>query len=196
MSETPQPARRRIVVLTAPSGAGKTTIARRVMDALPEMRFSVSATTRPPRPHEQHGVHYFFVSEAQFRQHIADGDLLEYEEVYPGRLYGTLRREVERAAGEAPLLLDIDVKGAVNVKDHFGDDALTLFIQPPSLQTLAERLQGRQTESDEMLRIRLDTATRELAMADRFDAIVVNDDLEAAVAETLAHLRAFLGQEG
>jgi guanylate kinase len=187
----PQP---RIIALTAPSGAGKTTIARRVLEAFPEMRFSVSATTRPPRSYERDGVHYHFLSPDAFRQLIDHGELLEYEEVYPGLFYGTLKREVAQATPTRPVLLDIDVKGALNVKEHFGDDALTLFISPPSLAVLAERLQRRATESEAMLRQRLDRARLEMSQAGRFDALVVNDSLEAAVAETLAHVRSFLGR--
>ncbi len=188
----PPTTRRKIVVLTAPSGAGKTTIARRVLAAFPEMRFSVSVTTRPPRPYEQDGVHYFFITEEAFRRRLAEGDLLEYEEVYPGRFYGTLRSAVEAASSEAPVLLDIEVNGAVNVKNAFGDEALALFIRPPSLEVLAERLRLRATETEETLRHRLERARMEMAQANRFDAVVVNDDLEEAVAETLRLVRSFL----
>ena len=182
----------RIIALAAPSGAGKTTIARRVLKALPALRFSVSATTRPPRPGEEDGVHYHFLSEEVFRARIEAGDLLEYEEVYPGRFYGTLRSEVEQSSRTAPVLLDIDVKGALNVKNQFGDRALLLFIQPPSLQVLAERLRSRATETEESLQTRLARAEMELQAAPHCDAVVTNDDLDAAVAETLAHVRAFV----
>ena len=192
MSEPgPEP---RIVVITAPSGAGKTTIARRVLAAVPGMRFSVSATTRPPRPGERDGVHYYFLSTEAFRRRLAEGDLLEYQEVYPGRFYGTLRSEVAKATRAAPVLLDVEVKGALNVKTMFGDAAFVLFVRPPSLEALAERLRARGTETPETLRVRLDRAKMEIAQADRFDAVVVNDDLEAAVAETLRLVRAFLGR--
>ncbi len=179
-------------MLTAPSGAGKTTIARRALAALPQMRFSVSATTRPPRPGETDGVHYHFLTTDAFRARIARGELLEYEEVYPGRFYGTLRGEVDHATPEAPVLLDIDVQGARTVKRLFGGDALALFIAPPSLEVLERRLRGRTTETEETLRTRLDRARLELAAADAFDAVVVNDELEAAVEETLRHVRRFL----
>lgn len=184
----------KIIVLTAPSGSGKTTIARRVMEAIPEMKFSVSATTRPRRDYEVDGVHYHFVTEEQFRQHIAEGSLIEYEEVYPGRLYGTLRDAVDRVAQTNPVLLDIDVKGALNVQELYNDDAFTLFIRPPSLAILEERLRNRQTEDEETLRVRLDRAQTELTYADRFDAVVVNDDLEKAVEEALKHIVHFLNQ--
>ncbi len=183
----------KIIALTAPSGSGKTTIARRVLAAFPEMTFSVSATTRPRRPGERHGVHYYFVTEAQFRRFIAEGKLVEYEEVYPGRFYGTLRAEVERAARAHPVLLDIEVKGALNVKRIFGAEALIIFIRPPSLEVLAQRLRERGTEDEASLRERLARAETELGYAARFDAVVVNDDLEAAVEETLRLVRQFLG---
>ncbi|MGI9174987.1 MAG: guanylate kinase [Rhodothermales bacterium] len=182
----------KIIVLTAPSGAGKTTIAQRVLEAIPEIRFSVSATTRPARPHEQDGIDYHFVSPEEFEALIAEGELLEYEEVYPGRFYGTLRAEVDRLAEEVPVLLDVEVKGALNVKRLFGDNALVLFIRPPSLEALEARLQARGTETSATLRTRLERARKEIAFADRFDATIVNDRLEEAVEETLRAVRSFL----
>lgn len=182
----------KIVVLTAPSGAGKTTIAHRLMEAFPQLRFSVSATTRTPRPGEANGVDYFFLSEDDFRQRIATDDFIEYEEVYPGRFYGTLRSELERLAADGAALLDIDVKGAVNVKRLYGDRALTIFVRPPSLAALAQRLQKRKTETETTLAARLERAKLELAYAAEFDAVVVNDDLETAIAETIALVRPFL----
>ncbi len=185
----PQP---RIIVLTAPSGAGKTTIAHRVLDAMPEMNFSVSATTRPARPDETDGEDYHFLSTEEFEARIESGDLLEYEEVYPGRFYGTLRSEIEAKAEHGPILLDIDVNGALNVKRAFGDDALALFIAPPSREELRRRLRKRGTEDADALRARLDRADRELEQADAFDGVVVNDDLDTAVEETLTRIRQFL----
>jgi guanylate kinase len=181
-----------IVVLTAPSGSGKTTIARRVLEAVPEMRFSVSATTRPPRPNERDGIDYHFMSVDEFRRRVRKGDLLEYEEVYPDRFYGTLRSEVETATPEKPVMLDVDVKGALSVKRIFGDRALVIFIRPPSIESLEERLRLRGTESAETLRQRLDRATVELGYEKEFDAVVVNDDVEKAVSETLRIVRSFL----
>lgn len=162
------------------------------MEAVPELRFSVSATTRPPRDYEENGVHYHFLTEDSFRQRIEAGDLLEYEEVYPGRFYGTLKSEL--ATGERPVLLDIDVKGAANVEMLLGDRALTIFVRPPSLEALAERLRGRGTETEETLRERLARARMELTFADRCDAVVVNDDLEDAVTETIDLVTSFLSQ--
>lgn len=184
--------RGKIVVLTAPSGAGKTTIADALRAEIPGLAFSVSATTRPPRAHEVDGVHYHFVPEGRFRQLIESGELLEYEEVYPGRFYGTLRSEVDRAAETGPILLDIDVRGALNVKRLYGGRALTVFIRPPSMEALRARLEARGTETEATLRTRLETAARELTYADRFDVVVVNDELKTAVAETLRQVRQFL----
>lgn len=181
-----------VVVLTAPSGSGKTTIARRLLEAVPGMRFSVSATTRPPRGEEEDGVAYHFLTPDGFRDRIASGDLLEYEEVYPGRFYGTLRSEVDGSSADQPVLLDIDVMGAMRVKDALGDRALTLFVRPPSLEVLEARLRGRRTESDDDLRVRLDRARMEMDHEGRFDRTIVNDDLERAVDETIRLVRSFL----
>ncbi len=183
----------KIIALTAPSGAGKTTIARRLLEAVPEVRFSVSATTRPPRARERNGIDYFFLSNAEFHARIGRDEFVEYEEVYDGTFYGTLRAELERIATRGAALLDIDVKGALNVKRLYGDRALTVFIEPPSLAVLAERLQQRGTEDETSLATRLERAKLEISYATEFDAVVVNDDLEAAVAETVALVRAFLG---
>lgn len=181
-----------IIALTAPSGAGKTTIAHRLLAAVPGLRFSVSATTRPARPHERHGVDYYFVGPERFRELAAAGALLEYEEVYPGRFYGTLVSEVERALQTGSVLLDVDVKGALHVKKLYGDRALTIFIAPPSLDVLEARLRARNTETETTLAARLDRARDELTYAPRFDHTVVNDGLEDAVAETLRLVRSFL----
>lgn len=184
---------RNIVVLTAPSGAGKTTIAHRVMEAMPTMQFSVSATTRSPRPDETDGEDYHFLTPEEFQARIEAGDLLEYEEVYPDQFYGTLRSEVENQSGDGPVLLDIDVNGALNVKRSFGDEALVLFIAPPSLDELKRRLKGRGTENRESLQDRLDRVEQEMEKADDCDAVVVNDELDVAVEETLTRIRRFLG---
>ncbi len=181
----------KIVALTAPSGSGKTTIARRVLATFPEMTFSVSATTRPRREGERHGVHYYFMSKDEFHALIDAGGFIEYEAFY-GFYYGTLRAEVERATAAQPFLLDIDVKGALEIKRLYAGDALVIFIRPPSLAVLAQRLRKRDTETEASLRLRLDRARLELTYADRFDTIVVNDDLEQAVEETIRLIRAFL----
>ncbi|HEX8384974.1 MAG TPA: guanylate kinase [Rubricoccaceae bacterium] len=185
----------KLIVLTAPSGAGKTTIARRLMAAVPGLRFSVSATTRSPRAGETDGVDYHFLSVGAFSERLDAGDFVEHEEVYPGRFYGTLAPELERLAaseGTRAVVLDVDVKGAASVKRLYGDRALTLFIQPPSLDALADRLRARGTESDAQVATRLARAEMEMRAAPSFDAVVVNDRLEEAVAETVARVVAFL----
>lgn len=181
-----------IIVLTAPSGAGKTTIAHRVLEVMPEMQFSVSATTRAARPDETDGQDYHFLSAEEFQNRIDRGDLLEYEEVYPGQYYGTLRSEIESKSETGPVLLDIDVDGALNVKRIFEDEALVLFIAPPSKEELEDRLEKRGTEDTRTLSHRLARADRELERAEAFDAVVVNDDLDTAVEETLDQIHQFL----
>ena len=181
---------RRFVVLTAPSGSGKTTIARRLLDTFPRLRFSVSATTRPPRSGEIDGHDYHFVSPDRFAEMIERGELVEWQEVYPGRFYGTPRSELTK--DDRALLLDIDVKGAVNIKRMYGSDVLALYIAPPSLAVLEERLRFRGTETEETLRIRLGRARAEMEFAQFFDHVVVNDVLDEAVVETLALVQAYL----
>ena len=185
----------KLLVLTAPSGAGKTTIARRLMDEVPGLVFSVSATTRQPRPGEEPDVHYHFLSLGEFSDRLDAGDFLEHEEVYPGRFYGTLKPELEALAAQADVravVLDVDVKGALNVKRLYGDAARTLFVAPPNLDTLADRLRSRGTEDEDQVAMRLERAEMELATAPEFDVTVVNDDLDRAVRETVGHVRAFL----
>jgi guanylate kinase len=185
----------KLLVLTAPSGAGKTTLARRLLAEVPGLRFSISATTRPPREGERDGVHYHFLAEDDFRRRLTAGAFVEHEEVYPGRLYGTLRTEVEdrHEPGVAGIVLDKDVKGAIALKKLYGDRALTVFVAPPSLAELAVRLRARGTETEATLADRLARAGMEMSYAHAFDHVVVNDDLERAVAETVALTRSFLG---
>lgn len=188
-----------LIVLTAPSGAGKTTVAHRVMEEVPGLRFSVSATTRSPRPGEVDGTDYFFLPLGDFNERIDKGDFVEYEEVYPGRFYGTLKSQLEEAAVAASgeggaIVLDIDVMGALNVKRLYGDDVLTLFVAPPSLQTLENRLRSRGTETEANIRVRLDRAEMEMSHAPDFDHVIVNDDLDTAVGETVARIRTFLSR--
>jgi len=183
---------RNVIVLTAPSGTGKTTIARRVQETLPEVEFSVSATTRPRRPNETHGEDYYFLSPEAFQDRIDAGDMLEFEEVYDDKFYGTLRSEIATKAAEHPILLDIEVNGAFNVKKEFGDDALVIFIAPPSMDELRRRLTSRGTEEEHDIAERLERAEMEIERQDEADVVVVNDDLDRAVDETLAHIRRFL----
>jgi len=179
---------RKLIGLTAPSGAGKSSLAKRVLDEFPSMNLSVSVTTRPPRSCEQHGREYYFVSIPEFERLIAEGGLLEYEEVYPGRFYGTPISVL--AESDTPLLLDIDVRGATTVRSAYG--GFFIFIAPPSASDLERRLRSRGTESAETLEARLQRANLELRYADRFDAIVINDSLNEAAQETISLIQAYL----
>ncbi len=183
----------RIVILAAPSGAGKTTIAHALMEALPQLMFSISATTRTQRKGETDGEDYYFLTQTAFESAIANGDFVEYEEVYEGRFYGTLKTELQRihADGGVPLF-DVDVKGALNLKSQFGPRALNIFIDPPSLEELELRLRKRGTETEHDLQRRLDRARFELSQVHKFDEIVPNYDLDKAVGETIAAVKAFL----
>ncbi|MCF2558896.1 guanylate kinase [Prevotella sp. P3-120] len=186
----------KLIIVSAPSGSGKSTIVRWLMEQHPELKlyFSVSCTSRQPRGTEQDGVDYFFLQPDEFRQKIANGEFLEYEEVYTDRFYGTLKAQVERQreAGQN-VVFDVDVKGGVNIKKYYGDEAMSLFIQPPSVEELRRRLEGRATDTPEAIQQRLDKAEYELTFAPKFDHIVVNDDLETAKQEALRLLKDFLG---
>jgi len=183
----------RIISLAAPSGAGKSTLARYLVQQETQVCFSVSATTRAPREGEEEGKHYYFLSPAEFQRRMAAKAFVEWEEVYEGRYYGTLVTELIRIqeAGQTPLF-DVDVNGALRLKELFGERALAVFIQPPSLEALRERIQARQTIGAQELQARLERATYELAQAPKFDAVVVNDNLAEAKAETLRIVRNFL----
>ena len=184
----------KIIVVAAPSGCGKSTIINAVMeDAELNLGFSVSATTRPPRPGEIDGVNYYFMTEDAFRDTIAEGGFIEYEEVYPGRFYGTLQSEIERIiASGRNIILDLDVNGALGVKKIYGSEALTLFIEPPSLEELRRRLEFRGTESPEVVDVRIDRAQYELSRAPEFDRRIVNDRLDIAIKQTRNLLEAFV----
>lgn len=187
----------KLIIFSAPSGSGKSTIINKLMSEYGlRGRFSISATSRKPRGSEQDGVEYYFLSEEDFRRRISEGDFLEYEEVYPGCFYGTLRSEVDRtlARGEN-VILDIDVQGGLNVKKIYGDRALTLFIQPPSIERLRERLERRGTDAPEVIERRLAKAETELSFAHRYDAVVVNDDLEEACRDAARVIEDFLSTE-
>lgn len=183
----------KLLIFSAPSGSGKSTIINYLMQQGLGLHFSVSATSRPPRGQEQNGVEYFFLTPDEFRERIASGDFLEYEEVYAGRFYGTLRSEVDRQLSRGEhVVCDVDVLGGVNIKRHYGDRALSLFIQPPSLEALRSRLVGRATDSPEVIEQRLERAAFELTFAPKFDTVVVNDDLAVAQADALRKVRTFL----
>lgn len=173
----------KIIILSAPSGTGKSTIISHIIDD-PRLRldFSISATSRAPRGAEQNGREYYFISSDEFKRRVELGEFVEWEEVYPGTCYGTLRSEVERVVNSGRnLIMDIDVKGGVNVKRIFGDDAVAIFILPPSHEVLESRLRGRGTDSEETIRKRLDKADYELSFAPQYEHRVVNDDLDKAV---------------
>lgn len=171
----------KLIIITAPSGSGKTTIVNYLMKEIPSLAFSVSACTRSPRKGEVDGVNYYFITVEEFKQHIANKDFAEYEMVYEGKYYGTLKSELSRIWQEQKFpLVDIDVQGALRLKQEYEHNALSIFIQAPSLQELEKRLRHRGTETEHSLKERLDKASEELTYADRFDSIVVNDDLEKA----------------
>ncbi|MCM1297151.1 MAG: guanylate kinase [Muribaculaceae bacterium] len=176
----------KIIIVSAPSGCGKSTIINEIMRrGNVDIEFSVSATSRSPRQGEVDGVNYYFLSEDQFRRHISAGDFIEYEEVYPGRFYGTLRSEVERRCDLGHnVVLDIDVKGGINVKNMFGSQAITIFIMPPSVEELRRRLENRATDSPEVIEERVGKAEYEISFASKYDDVIVNDNLEKAVDET------------
>ena len=184
----------KVIIFSAPSGSGKSTIIGRLMAHKElNMAFSISCTSRQPRGAERNGVEYFFVTPDEFRRKIADGEFLEYEEVYKDRYYGTLKSQVERQleAGEN-VVLDVDVKGACNIKQFYGDRALALFIQPPSLDELCRRLEGRGTDAPSVIEDRLARAEFELGFAQKFDKVIVNDDLDRAVSEALEAVKEFV----
>ena len=187
----------KLLIVSAPSGSGKSTIVNYLMKEHPEFRlaFSVSATSRPPRGAEQDGVDYYFLSPEEFRQHIKDGDFLEFEQVYENRFYGTLRSQVdEKLAAGWNVVFDVDVKGGINIKKHYGDKALSIFIQPPSVDVLRQRLLGRATDDMAQIEERLAKAEYEMTFAPQFDRILVNDDLETAKQEAVAMLREFISK--
>ena len=183
----------RIVIISAPSGAGKSTIINYVLSQGVDLQFSISATSRKPRGNEQDGVEYHFLSEEEFRTKIDNGEFLEYEEVYPGLFYGTLKSEINRifVTGKN-VILDIDVVGGCNVKNYYGDKSLSMFIQPPSIEELRNRLEARGTDTPETIDKRVDKAAKEMQYAYRFDKTIINDNLESAQQETLLTIKNFL----
>ena len=184
----------RLIIFSAPSGSGKSTIINWLMQHEElRMAFSISCTSRAPRGTEQDGVEYFFLTPEEFRQKIANDEFLEYEEVYTDRFYGTLKAQVEKqsAAGQN-VVFDVDVKGGVNIKEYYGDRALSIFIQPPSVEELRRRLVGRATDTPEVIEQRIARAEFELTFAPKFDCVIVNDDLSKAQQEAYDTIKAFL----
>lgn len=185
----------RLLIFSAPSGSGKSTIVQWLMKEHPELNlhFSISCTSRAPRGTEQNGVEYFFLTPEEFKQKIANGEFLEYEEVYKDRFYGTLKSQVEDQIERGEnVVFDVDVKGGCNIKQFYGDRAMSIFVQPPSIEELRRRLNGRGTDLPEVIEQRLAKANYELSFAPKFDRIVVNDDLETAKQETHKLLISFL----
>lgn len=186
---------KKVIILTAPSGAGKTSITKFLLANYPQLAFSVSATTRAPRGAEQDGVDYHFISPAAFEGHIYQNDFLEYEMVYEGLYYGTLKSELDRiwALGKTPVL-DIDVKGAIAIQKQLGEKSLSIFILPPSIEVLKERLEKRNTESPEKVQMRLDKAAYEISFSNQFNAVVKNENLETACNETASLIQDFISK--
>jgi guanylate kinase len=186
----------KLVIFSAPSGAGKTTLVHHVLKCCPTLEFSVSATSRAPRGDEQHGVDYYFLTADEFRERAARGEFVESEEVYPGQYYGTLNSEVERIWRKGHhVVFDVDVKGGLNLKKRFGDKALAIFVKPPSVEELERRLRFRATEPEEKIQMRLSKASHELAFEPQFDRVITNDTLERALEEAQEMVTGFLGKK-
>ena len=185
----------RLLIFSAPSGSGKSTIINWLITEHPELNlaFSISCTSRAPRGTERHGVEYFFLTPDEFRRRIAQNEFLEYEEVYADRFYGTLKSQVDRQleAGQN-VVFDVDVKGGCNIKKFYGDHALSLFIQPPSIDELRNRLNKRATDAPEVIEDRIARATYELTFASKFDRIIINDNLEQAEQDVYLAVKSFL----
>lgn len=183
----------KLIIFSAPSGSGKSTIINYLLKQNLNLAFSISATSRPPRGEEKHGIEYFFLSPDEFRRRIANNEFLEYEEVYKDRYYGTLKSQVEKQleAGQN-VVFDVDVVGGCNIKRFYGDRALSLFVQPPCVEELRRRLVGRGTDAPEVIEHRVAKAEYELSFAPKFDKVIINDDLETAKAEALKTIKDFL----
>ena len=185
--------RGKLIIFSAPSGSGKSTIINYLLGCNLNLAFSISATSRAPRGNEQNGVEYFFLTPDEFRAKIANDEFIEYEEVYKDNFYGTLKSEVERIRENGMnVVFDIDVVGGVNIKNIFGEEALSMFIMPPSVEELRKRLVGRNTDSAETIEKRLAKAEYEIGFADKFDKVVINDNLDMAKAEALSIIKEFI----
>lgn len=183
----------KIIVFSAPSGSGKTTLVKWLLKQNLNLHFSISATSRAPRSTELNGKDYYFLTPEDFRQKIAEEAFLEWEEVYTDKFYGSLKSEVDRLLSEGKnVIFDVDVKGGINIKKYFGSQALSIFVQPPSIEELSNRLVGRATDSAEVIRERVDKAAYELSFAPQFDVVVINDKLDIAQKDCLTNIQAFL----
>ncbi|HKL30877.1 MAG TPA: guanylate kinase [Tangfeifania sp.] len=186
----------KLLIFSAPSGAGKTTIVKHLLQKNFDLNFSVSATSREPRTGETPGKDYFFLSEKEFREKIENDEFLEWEEVYKGIFYGTLKSEVERIRNSGKnVIFDVDVVGGLNIKKHYGDEALAVFVQPPSVEELKKRLRNRSTESEEKINMRIAKAEKELRYARRFDLIIINDNLDSALKIVESKVADFLSED-
>lgn len=183
----------KLLIFSAPSGSGKTTIVRRLLEQFSNLEFSISATSRAPRGVEKNGVDYYFLSAEEFAEAVAADKFVEWEEVYKGTCYGTLRSEMERIWSKGNVILfDVDVMGGIRLKEIFGDDAMSIFVMPPSIEELRRRLEGRGTDAPEVIEKRIAKASFELTKAPQFDRQIVNDDLEVAVAECAEVVKNFI----
>jgi guanylate kinase len=183
----------KLLIFSAPSGSGKSTIVNHLLAQNLNLQFSISATNRPPRGTEQHGREYYFLTADEFKQKIAAGEFLEYEEVYPSRFYGTLKSEVKRITDNGGnVIFDVDVVGGCHIKEYYGDEALSVFIQPPSVEELERRLAARGTDSPDVIAQRIKKAEYELTFAPRFDAVILNDNLEKAKQEAIEIVSRFV----
>src|SRR5690554_5088375 len=181
------------IIFSAPSGSGKTTIVRALLDRIEELAFSISACSRAPRGNEKHKVDYYFLGKELFKEEIEDGSFIEWEEVYKDHFYGTLKHEVDRLWAENKVVVfDVDVYGGINLKKYFGDSALSFFIQPPSIEVLEERLRNRKTETEDKIKTRLEKAGEELSKSKCFDKVVINSDLELTITEIEGIIKEFI----
>ena len=186
----------KLIIFAAPSGSGKSTIINYLLTQPLHLAFSISATSRAPRGSERDGVEYFFLTPDEFRRRIEAGEFLEYEEVYKDRFYGTLKSQVEKQLADGQnVIFDVDVVGGCNIKQFYGDRALSVFIQPPSIEELRHRLEGRGTDAPEVIESRVAKAAYELTFAPKFDRVIINDDLEKAKAEALQVISDFLNDK-
>jgi guanylate kinase len=187
--------KRKVLIISAPSGAGKSTLVSHLLEAGLPLMFSVSATSRKPRGNEVDGREYYFITAAEFRRRVRRGEFVEWQEVYRDHYYGTLRKEIERIYSEGGIpVFDVDVMGGINLKKIFGEDALSVFVMPPSVEELRKRLIRRGTDSPEKIEMRVEKAASEILLADRFDLVIINDDLEEACAEIMRVVKEFIGE--